>query len=246
MLASFDTIALQKKVESSWSSWKISPQLSKDPDFISNIIVNYDKFDKKALARILLALLGVEGNNRTKCTDVIKKLLKKAAADKDEWISIVAGIVHTKLFKDGDATIEEKSREIISSTAKTILDRLEEPVETSASDSAYFYQPKENMFLIKSASDKFFENSTNQHFTFVGKRRDFLNEISQTKKNETESTAPIKRVAQTFAEEDKVSSSSFSSSSSLFAKSSSSARSIVGATFAAAPKKLEKISIDQV
>lgn len=250
--AVFDVIGLIKKIESSWTSWKISAQFAKDPQFIPNILKNYDKFDKKVIVRILLALLGVEGINRTRCTDAIKQLLCKAANDKDEWISITAGTVHSKLFKHSDAMIEESANKIFTSTANIIIQRLEDVMESeTASDCTFYFQPNENMYLDRSISSDFIEGSTNQHFTYVGKMHDFLADAIPKKAEpvpitkhrsagqqseswqHTEDTVPPLSSENTFTRTSNVRSAFGSATSSSLAA-------------VAAPKKLEKLSIEKI
>ena len=84
----FDTITLSKKIESSWSSWKIVPNLTKENEFIQNVILNYDKFEKKVILRIILALVGLESQLKSKYQEQIKNLLSKASMDKDEVLEL--------------------------------------------------------------------------------------------------------------------------------------------------------------
>ena len=97
--SSLDGLSLSRQLQSSWSSWKIAKITNfHDDNFLRSIIESYDKFEKKHLIRIMIGLLGLEGEVLSRNEGSIKRFLKRCVEDKDEWIQITAGMVFSKLF----------------------------------------------------------------------------------------------------------------------------------------------------
>eukprot|EP01041_Mallomonas_annulata_P004800 gene4800-9571_t len=172
-----DTLLLQldKKLKSSWSSWTLSHTLSNT--VIDDVRNNFDKFDKKIKMRILLSLIGIDSNQRGAMASSIKRLLHQASEDKDEWVPIISGLVHRKLFSVTDTSIEGQSNQTLTKTSQTIIEKLLqfESINESVTDSTYYYQPYECSFL----SQKIFPiellgDGSNQHFKYNSTSPDFL------------------------------------------------------------------------
>jgi hypothetical protein len=85
MAATLDMVdLLSKKLDASFSSWKIVQNLVKENDFLMNVLANYEKFDKKILMRIIFALLGLDSQQRIQMASLIKKFLLRAVGDRGD------------------------------------------------------------------------------------------------------------------------------------------------------------------
>ena len=181
---SLDVLSLSKQLATSWTSWKLGPQFH-DVEFLNNIINSYDKFEKKVLLRIMLSLLGLEGEVLKRNEGSIKRFLRRAVSDKDEWIQVTAGIIHSKIFVgiagEVDA-IEKIAKDTCDATVTHIIDQIRNSTaETSMSDlcdDSFYFQPKEFRFLTPEVlvdEGAIMKAPENMHFKYVGKRRTFYN-----------------------------------------------------------------------
>jgi len=165
---------VQKKLKQDWSFGLLTQALVKDSNMIEEICMSYEQFDKKILKRVFLSLLGSEPSQRSSCIPSIKKLLIKAAGDKDEWVSVIAGITHHKLFGIEDPDIERKSFQVLTKTADDTIEKLQENLNISTRDSTFYFQPNEYKFFHPDLIEPFSSSSSNHHFAFVGGAKTFL------------------------------------------------------------------------
>jgi hypothetical protein len=184
-----DIQLLDKKLQTSWSSWTVSRSLS-SPALLDDLRNNFHKFEKKIKMRLLLSLLSIDPVKKIECTQAMKRLLKSASEEdqgqlSEQWVTITAGLVHNRLFgQDGISDqIETIAFSRINDTADNAVKKLHEICNssTSISDSTFYFQPLEfrylNSFLACNITK---ESTTNPHFSYVGTKPDFIGrEIKQ-------------------------------------------------------------------
>mmetsp|Transcript_12608 Transcript_12608/g.19039 ORF Transcript_12608/g.19039 Transcript_12608/m.19039 type:complete len:468 (+) Transcript_12608:170-1573(+) len=166
-------LTTEKKLKSNWTSHLLSNSITATE--VDRIRSNFSKFDKKTKMKILISLIGVEKTRRSSFAAPIKRLLATASEDRDEWITVVAGLVHRQIFDSPDTEIESQLKSILADTVSSIQSGLPNTIQPSSLDYFHTFQPLEDTYLspsvVETTPTDLYRNS---HFCFTGKAPDFI------------------------------------------------------------------------
>jgi len=218
-------VTLQKRLNAAWSSGSVSRTLT--AALLDDVYTNFAKMEKKIKMRIMLSLLGLDANKKQELSKSIKRLLKLASSDdksSEMWVAVTAGLVYERLFglsTDDMEGVCDSAKSMLSETTETTLQHLIDlaRMESTASDSTFYFQPLEFCFLSSSLTSKIDAESTeNGHFLYCGTTPNLLAREKERQKNDQRDKAPMNaglmRVKNDSSQQSSNSSSSSSSSSS--------------------------------
>jgi hypothetical protein len=118
-----DFVAIQKKLQPSWSSWSVCRLFT--PSLLEDLSSNFHALEKKVKMKLLISLIGLDLKKRQEYSKQIKHLLRIAyesseSSDAESWVAVTAGLVSERLFGD-DTVLDANS---ISHAAKDSLTNL--------------------------------------------------------------------------------------------------------------------------
>lgn len=98
--------------------------------------------------RTLLAMLNLSPEAVAERSTMLKQLLKACSQNKNQWVPVVAGLVHRRLFPAGDPSIEGKTEQVLEETVNDILAGTTDDARFATDQEGTFYfQPTELRFL---------------------------------------------------------------------------------------------------
>jgi hypothetical protein len=135
--------------------------------------------------KILISLIGMDKQVRSSVAASIKRLLSAACQDKDEvlvlscphlttlqWVPVIAGLVHGKVFPVSDPMIQSRTDKIIQETAQKIIDELPTEIQEDKVSDFLHYQPFEDSFFTPNTTDT--AHDQNPHFSYTSTGPNFF------------------------------------------------------------------------
>lgn len=143
--------------------------------------------------KILISLIGMKKSDRSSNAASIKRLLSTACVDSDEvifnmmlpsrtliifvqWVPVIAGLVHEKLFSVSDGEIQKRSDLMLASAVSEIIPQLPSTISEDRFREFAEFQPFESSFFSigESPDEPPVNSTTNPHFTYKGECPNFV------------------------------------------------------------------------
>lgn len=148
-----------KKLSEPWSAQLFH---MRSPEDVDNARMRFTRCDKKMKMRILLSIMVMESNIRGTLLASLKQLLKEASEDKDEWVQIIAGIVHGRVFP-AVSDIQDKYNKVLHESASRVVQHLRDQVIFDDKDVYEYFEPLQECFLTSAVTE-----DHNSHFQYQG------------------------------------------------------------------------------
>ena len=191
------TVLLKRLQTVEWSAWSASksPSVSTAAGLDELTKTQYGKLEKRVKMRLLLSLLNVERNGDARLDAAMEGLLLKALSEqqesKEKWVSLVAGLVESRLFAAPSSSSSSQNHSLAGerslATLRALIDNVADAVveqirdknkesDTNTASSAEQFVPRELKYLPNQRQQEE-EEMESTPFQYVGDPPNLLSRI---------------------------------------------------------------------